>query len=210
MTDLLKNFGKKFLNGLDLILPILLVIAAMLFFFSIGFGLADENRRKNETLIVGEDCVISGYVSRREKYIEKFREIGLFDEHVLKKFRVASGFGGEINGKLRGNFFWTVGSMEGGVDSYDSLKFAWELNKGEVTISVLPLEKIVIILDEEKKNPTIKFRFLIEDKIPEEKFDIAKESPYVLINSDYIINAKVRINSEDLEKEIYLPFNRPD
>lgn len=145
----------------------------------------------------------------QEAYAGHLREIGLFGEHQLERHKIDS----NLKGSFSGSFFLASGGISGEIGSYDYLKFAWRTQGNRIIVSSLPLNKIVVVIDETQKTPTIKFKFKLTilydhyrlGKLTNEGADFNQN---VFIDSQYISYAVVRINSEDLEKEIYLPFNK--
>lgn len=169
-------------------------------------GCARGQKETDEYII---DYALSGFprdffLNEGEDYMERFEELGLFGEHSLERFKITNN---DFAGKLKGSFFLGSGRINSEIYSFESLKFAWRFSFGNIIISSLPLEDIIITVDESKKVPTIQFKFFIDDDIPDLIFVIAKDNPNIFINSKYICYAKVRISSTDLENEIYLPLN---
>ena len=181
---------------------ILFLVCGLIMLLLIGCG---RGQKETDEYIV--DYNVSGLqkdflLSAGEAYMKRFEELGLFGEHLLERFKVTDN---DFTRKLKGSFFLGFGRINDEIYSFESLKFAWRFNSGNIIISSLPLEDIIIIVDESKKVPTIQLKFFIDDDIPDLVFVIAKDNPNILINSKYICYAKIRINSNDLQNEIFLP-----
>jgi hypothetical protein len=159
-----------------------------------------------------EDCIISwnGFNSSTEETVKEMadflEECGLFGEHPLERFKTAD----DWTSSSHGRFFLASGSINGEAKSFQSLRFAWRSDGERIVISSLPMEKIVIIVDEAKYVPTIRFKFLIDSYINPEKRMVIIGNANSAINPELVVYATIRINSADLEEEIYLPFNSGD
>jgi len=163
-----------------------------------------SDRKETDNYIIEYDSWNGLYLEQGELYAQRLEDFGLFGEHPLERFKVTEN---NFIGKVKGGFFLVSGSINGEIHSSDFLKFAWHSNPQDIIISSLALEDIVITIDETKKIPTVQFKFTIYKKISDQTFVIAKGNPNIFIDSKYICYARVRINSNDLQNEIYLPLN---
>jgi len=163
-----------------------------------------SSRKETDNYIIEYNDWAGMSLDHGELYAQRLEDLGLFGEHSLEMFKITDN---NFIGKVKGGFFLVSGSINGEIHSSDFLKFAWHSNPQDIIISSLALEDIVITIDETKKIPTIQFKFTIYEKISGQTFAIAKGNPNILINSEHICYAKVRINSNDLKDEIYLPLN---
>lgn len=163
-----------------------------------------SGRKETDNYIIAYDEWRGLSLDYGEKYAQRLKDLGLFGEHRLERFKTDN----NLIGTLKGNFFLGFGGIDGEIHSFESLKFAWHFNPQDIIISSLALKDIVITIDETKEVPTIQFKFTICKCIfSDQTFIIAKGNPNIFINSKYICYARVRINSKDLQNEIYLPLN---
>jgi len=171
---------------------------------SIAFLIAgcDKGQKESDDYIILWDNLSGPTRGGVEETAEFLEGCGLFGEHPLERFVAADSLGGSAHG----TFFFASGSINAEIKSFQSLSFAWQPGDDRIIISSLPMEKIVVVIDESKACPTIRFKFLIDSYLDETDCMIIRVNPNIVITPEFIAHATIRINSSDLEKEIYLPF----
>jgi len=132
---------------------------------------------------------------------EKLKSVGLLEEQKIIQMDQSS----KLSGKISGNFF----GVSGIIDNKATIDFWWLSKKNVMVFSSLPKEKIRIIIDEESKQPTVRFIFnkhWLEsglDEISNVKVEYVDFSKF--INSYCLEVFIIKISSEDLKKESCLP-----
>lgn len=143
------------------------------------------------------------YYSNDQKYLRLLELEGMLGNHQLAQLKAGAG-----SFEMKGSVFFWIGSISG--SNPDTLRFAWvNKNQNRVIMSRLPLDIIMIEVDDARNNPVIRFKFNIRNSPTSIKNwveDNSKPNPNQLINRSWIEYATVSISSEDLEKEIYLPY----
>lgn len=150
---------------------------------------------------------------RRTTYRSELSDTGLFGEHPVGEVVESI----QLSGEFSGAHFILVGGVDGKVSTSTVLSFSWSPQAGEYLPTDLPRNKFRVVVDEEKESPTIEFLFN-EDWLksvppnPNDPFDFdyhLSENDRMNLNkyiqSDSLELVLVRISSEDLKSEPFLP-----
>ena len=103
--------------------------------------------------------------------IQKLQKFNLFGEHILE-------------------------DLDMGDNIY--IGFAFQLETKQIIISSLPRNKIIILLKEDQKAPTIRFKFELKE-INKVSLEYNEVNPAEYIEPLYIFSATIRISPEDWE-----------
>ncbi len=179
---------------------------------------ADKERRAEQPERVTatiEGCSFSRLWSDEcQGVLSNLRQVGLLGQHELHRFKISPILRGDFSGSFYFGLLSGAGNVRGRVTNEDAIRFAWSPHPGQIIMSVVPVSMIKIIVDETMGVPTIEFLIngnafwdlLVLDNYSYRGQGNEREmNPNTWISSNCLTRAVVRINSKDLESEVYLP-----
>ena len=149
-----------------------------------------------------------GPTTPEDSFQEYFAGTWLVGEHELRYMERYQG----LEGSFAGGIFFVSGNLS----AEPALTFSWEPKPGNVVITSLPLSAFYFVIDETKEIPTAEFVFYYSDgdsgyssSARDEVISwVLSENPNTIISRNKfggLNQVVVRISSETLENEIYLP-----
>lgn len=134
---------------------------------------------------------------------ELMEPLGIMGEHEMRRIEQTGGASGSLNG----TFFLASGSITGSYNEERRLQFYWGRNEREFFSTTLPYSKFRFLIEDTKSRPTVEFIFTdlwLHERIrPYREYEKVNLNEWIKNGSLRLV--QVRISSEDLENEIYLP-----
>lgn len=178
----------------------IMVLLALLLMFAVGCGESIIEETEDYKMEFSGSAYVS--YEKISSIASSLKNAGFFGEHNLEKLCIGSKLQGNINGSLFG--------LNGSIETFQEIRFAWRYKKTSVIISSLPTTKIIICPNAERATPTIRFKWQLNKIIHQmesqrwEKLKIPPEHPNQFIIPKMIVLAQIEISPADLEKGIYL------
>lgn len=152
-------------------------------------------------IAIGYSCYL-GNKDHKEKLeqqkLEFAKQNTFFDgQHKIYNLSSKSGQNGNMSGNMSGNIFGISGNINGSISENENIRFTWiNSNSGELIPTVLPSNKVKLILSDEIDEPYVTFSWW-------------NTSHYYTFDYEWIeqiCNAKIYINRKHIDSNMYIKF----
>jgi len=162
-----------------------------------------------------EDYYETGDLTRetREALVSAMHSKGMFGHHKLVRLTGVVSPAGDVTGS------WNIfrGRARGNMGAAGFALFAWSPEPSVISVSTVPLNNIMIYIDNSLAVPTIRFKFdlnFIRSNVRSYRPDAQGYSKGLRVNVPHgkflegkcLVNATIRISEQDLNESIYLKF----
>lgn len=178
-----------------------LVIAGIVFGFGLGPFIYDNHWRymvkkdfgKENHMYLGDTC----HYDAVKNWKNELKSYCLFEEQELVYHTFANGSTGDINGA----FVWGTGDVSGHISNTSYIQFYWKpKNSTELCFASIDRNKVVTIVDDKQKTPTIDLTFNIPMLMDHRDGLGGKVWINQIVNDKYIHIATLYVNKKDREK----------
>jgi hypothetical protein len=123
-------------------------------------------------------------------------------EYIIRRMNPKEG----VSGNLGGTFFLGSGAVNGNLDTVSSIQFDWAPTETNRVTTKIPLDKVIVEIDNSKTAPTITFNLKDTGSITLGETNTLREIPHLNTYISILLkSATVKISEDDLRNNPALP-----